>query len=382
MFVDTLVRQTLLPGAVGGPWHWFTTIDASYAFAAAPAALTWLSLIIAGLVVVGSILHSRTAWRSWAIFGMWVVGADIFPVIIGRVAAISPMFNATVLGLESRYVADAVAVLAICIGLAFWPLAAPALAHVPSSNPEPAGPVPVAAVPVGGQLRRTVATVLIGAFAASSIWSVQAYESVTTGGFVRTYIANARLALRLAPRGTVVVNAQVPPFVELGTFGTWANASTVIGDMARGESSARLRWIATPEGTFDHLMIFGADGRLHLAQVYGTGSPLRSGRECWKARNGHVAVPFLFAAPSGTRLLRFGYLLYSRYPGEVTVHYGASVRTVQLESGLHGEYLPESGPARRVVISWFAPTKLCVGDAEAGILVPSATGQTIPAIVP
>src|SRR6266851_5252081 len=60
MFVDTLVRQTLLPGAVGGPWHWFTTIDASYAFAAAPATLTWLSLIIAGLVVVGSILHSRT----------------------------------------------------------------------------------------------------------------------------------------------------------------------------------------------------------------------------------------------------------------------------------------------------------------------------------
>ncbi len=382
-FVSGLLRETFLPGAIGGPWHWYPVEGGSYAFSAPVSGLMWISWIVAALVVLASILFSRTAWRAWAILLGWLIAADMLPVIVGRVSDLT--FDPVVLGLESRYVADAVPVLAICIGLAFWPLTPSAVARPATAAPAPAA---MAALPASvsvaqvGQVTRTVAAVAVGAFVVSSLWSVQAYQDVTLGAVARTFITNARLALRQAPRGTQVLDTQVPPDIVLGSFGSWALASTVVGDMARGGPS-RLRWITTPYGTFDHLMMFGTDGRLHLAQMYAVGSPLRRpGQNCWAVRGGQVRIPFFTPTQAGTTVLRFGYLWYSRDRGLLTVDYGGVVKQVIVDPGLHGAYLPERGSARSVVISGFGSVRLCVGDAEAGILVPSATGPTIPATNP
>jgi len=118
-FISEMVKDTFVPGAIGGPWQWFPSGDAEYAYSAPPVALDWLSLIVAVAVVAGSIWSRRYAWRAWVILAAWLAAADIAPVLLGRISELGP----TVLGLETRYVADAVPVLAICVGLAFFPVA-------------------------------------------------------------------------------------------------------------------------------------------------------------------------------------------------------------------------------------------------------------------
>ena len=118
-FMGDLVKDTLLPGVLGGPWQWYVLPDSTYALAATSAFMASLSLAVAAVVIVVSVLRRRVAWRAWAILAVWVLAADMLPVILGRINAIAPI----ILGLETRYVADAAPVLAICVGLAFWPVA-------------------------------------------------------------------------------------------------------------------------------------------------------------------------------------------------------------------------------------------------------------------
>ena len=107
-----------MPGALGGPWRW-AVIGDGYAQASPPAALQQLSWGLALLIVVVSCVYRVRAWRAWAIIVGWIAVADVFPVVIGRLGVSQP----ALLGLQARYVTDAVSVLALCLGLAFLPLA-------------------------------------------------------------------------------------------------------------------------------------------------------------------------------------------------------------------------------------------------------------------
>ena len=117
-FVTTLTGTTLVPGAVGGPWHWSVLGDGN-AQASSPAALQQLSWALAVLVIAVSIAFRPRAARAWAILAGWILAADVLPVVIGRLGSADPR----VLGLQARYVTDVAAVLALCLALAFLPLA-------------------------------------------------------------------------------------------------------------------------------------------------------------------------------------------------------------------------------------------------------------------
>ena len=84
------MKESFLPGALGGPWQWLPTSDSSYSFAAPPTVLVWVSVIVAVVVIVVSVLVRRIAWRAWAILVLWIALADVLPVVIGRVDAFSP----------------------------------------------------------------------------------------------------------------------------------------------------------------------------------------------------------------------------------------------------------------------------------------------------
>jgi hypothetical protein len=118
--VTGLIKTTFVPGALGGPWRWFPS--GVQAFAAPPVVLVWLAVLAAATIVGVSIARRRTAWRAWAILAGWLALADLVPVIVGRSVLVDPRFR-VFLPLDTHYVADAVPVLAICLGLAFWPLA-------------------------------------------------------------------------------------------------------------------------------------------------------------------------------------------------------------------------------------------------------------------
>src|SRR5260221_12788607 len=84
---------------------------------------------------------------------------------------------------------------------------------------------------------------------------------MTTGQPAANYIANAEQAIERAPRGTAVLDGAVPDQVKDSSNGT----RVVIGPIRPG----KLHRIEHPSGTIDRLWMFGPDGRLHPAFVYG-----------------------------------------------------------------------------------------------------------------
>jgi hypothetical protein len=364
-FVSEIVKDTLLPGAVGGPWQWFPSPDAEYAYSAPPTALAWLAVLVAVGVAAASIWSRRHAWRAWALLAGWVAAADVAPVLLGRISELGP----TVLGLETRYVADAVPVLAVCLGLAFWPVA--------GQREDPRRHV---AAP-GSQAGRMVGAAAVGAFVIGSVWSVQAYQNVTSSVPDRVYIANARVAVADAPNGTVIADQPVPPALMLGIFGQDAYASRVIEPMESAAAARRISWTRRPDGTIDHLMVFGSDGRLHEAAVYGqTSAPSSVGRRCQKASHGQVVARFLVPSGAHSQVLRVAYLAAPAAGGAgMTVTYGGATQRLAVRPGLHSAYLPVHGSSDAVTVSGPAAAGLCVGEVQAGIIVPAGSGPVIPA---
>lgn len=196
----------------------------------------------------------------------WVAEADVAPVVISRLT-----WYPSLLALDTRYVADAVHVLAVCVGLAFIPLS---------------GLASEGRAPAGARSQRLV------------VWT-----GTQANG------ANVQQVVLLVPSGTPVVDSDLAGDV---TIAADSRASWVIGNISPGKS----RWIGVPDGTSNNLRMFGPDGRLYYTQVSGMGSPARpAGRKCWAARKGQVVIPFFTSprpaaqccgsATSGTRITRW-----------------------------------------------------------------------------
>jgi hypothetical protein len=267
-------------------------------------------------------------------------------------------------------VADAVPALAICLGLAFWPVAG--RSDAASRRWAEAGT---------SQTGRTVAAGVVGAFVIGSVWSAQAFENVTSSAQDRIFITDARVAVADAPSGTVIADEPVPASVMLASFGRDAYASRVVGPMESAASAARIRWTARPDGTIDHFLVFAADGRLHQAAVFGQASvPMAFGQSCQPRERGSVVVRFPAPTPARSQVLHIPYLASASVSGYyATVSYGTSSFVLTARPGLHDAYFTVRGSADSVTVSGPAVAGLCVGNMQAGIVAPSGSGPVIPA---
>ena len=367
-YSGALLRDTLIPGMLGGPWWWLPLGDGSYALASPPALFAWLAIIAMTVIIGASVLRRKVAWRSWAILAVWVAAADIVPVAIGRLNYLPPV----TFGMETRYVADAAPVIAICAALAFWPLAER------RTRPEPPRRT---LAELYADYRWRAAAALVGVFVVGSFWSNQIYAHDTSGRLAASYIANAKQAVQLAPRGSLVLDWPVPSGVVSGLFGRYHYASTVIGDLEQGKLAGKLRWLRShPVGTLDKLLIFGTDGRLYPATIVGTSSVTRTASQgCWPDSNGRIAVRFASRTSALAWELRLGYIWGSHTPGTITVRYGHTLRVLAVRYGLHSAYLPVKGSSvARVIVSGFGGSPICVGDAQAGTIGPDPFGPVLP----
>jgi hypothetical protein len=362
-----LVHRTLLPGLLGGPWHWYHTLGSVYAFSLPPAWLAWAATLVVLGIIVATIMTRPKAWRAWAILAVWVVLADMVPVIIGRlqVAGVATLFS-----METRYVADAVAALVVVIGLACWPLASPAEEGASASSRRREF--------FTGRWR-TVALAMVGVIAVSSVWSVQKFASLTRGAPAKTYVANATRALALAPSGTVILDRQVPPAVMLGIYHHESYASVVLGPLSH--RGAQIGWTVQPVGNIGRLKLFGSDGRLYPAAIFGSSTGKFPGaRDCVTPRRTRLVLSFPRPSVSYARVLRLDYKASPAMAGQtVTVTYGGLTRQLVLRSGLNNAYFTVSGSATDVVVQAQAGPGLCAYDAIAGFFVP-AVGGAIPAM--
>ena len=364
-FVTTLTGTTLVPGAVGGPWHWSVLGDGN-AQASSPAALQQLSWALAVLVIAVSIAVRPRAARAWAILAGWILAADVLPVVIGRLGSADPR----VLGLQARYVTDVAAVLALCLALAFLPLAGQ------EGGYRFAGPALAPARP-----GRIATAAVLAVFLAGSFWSLQSLTGLTDTRASRSYIATARAAVTKAPRGTLVADGPtLPAVMDPLLFLASGNTSRVVGAMARGPLAGRLTWLNPPRGLVPGLMMFNTQGQLQPAVLLGrsTGSPSSGGR-CWPLSLGTpISIPL-----SGP-LFRWTWtvgLVYNGPATEVNVRFGGQWAHATLPAGRHHYYVPLTGSGRAVDVELASPAAGgCLTGLTVGTWQPARSGPAIPRV--
>jgi hypothetical protein len=361
-FASTLVRTTLVPGLLGGPWRW---LSFGSVMTNPPVALQQLSWAVAALVVIASCAYRRRAWRAWAILFGWVIVADIAPVAIGRLSAGGPGF-ATLVGLQARYVTDTAAVFVLCLGLAFLPLAGETSG---SRFRLPAGTPPETGRAIARSARAATAVVL-AIFLAGSFWSLQSLEGISHTGAARSYIATARAAIAQAPRGAVIVDTPTPAMImNPYFFRPWGNTSYVIGAMARDHPARHLSWSASPYGVVPGLMIFDATGRLRPAVVAGPSSgPPPYGLHCWSMTSDGTSIPV------HTSLFRWPWTVRLDYDGPaaaLALRFGGNARsggrwaTVTLPAGAHAIYVPLVGAGNEITVRLAGTAPAVLGSAPA-----------------
>lgn len=355
-FASTLVRDTFVPGILGGPWRW--TGAGVYASANPPGVLAAASWVIAAIVIVVSVFYRPRAWRAWAILVGWLIVVDMVPVLLGR----SVFVPGVLLGLVTRYVWDATGILALCLGLAYLPLAGQARSDTAIRFYRPL---------------RTAAVCVLTAVVIGSVFSSNTYPADPGAAVGRSYVATARIALAQAPAGTVIVDDPVPSDVMGGAFfGHLAMASDLLGPLNNGQQKVRPRFVSTPHGTFSHLMEFDGWGRLEPAVVSGAASiPLAAGKACWPSHGGIMVVK-LTSAVQRARILQFDYL--SGHSGELTLQFGGRTIVYRYERGLNSAFFPLRASGSQVTIEAMTGRLPCVGDVKAGVLLPSGAGPAIP----
>jgi hypothetical protein len=326
----------------------------------------WLSWIAAIAVIAATIWYRRYAWRSWAILAAWILVADMVPVIIGRTTLQDPALT-VFLGLDTHYVDDAVPVLAICLGLAMWPV----VGQVDQGARRPALAIPTQAPPV-------MACIILTAFAIGSVYSVQTYVESTTSQPGRSFIATAGEALEEVPPGTVVVDGLAPPSVMASLLlGSGGYEDQVIGAMAPG----KVHWTSQPDGTIANLKLFTPDGRLWPAAIVGVYSRLTpKGDTCWPASQQYIYVPLNSVAnvTNGPWTLRMSYV--SPIAQQVSVFFGGHWMQLVLKRGESTAYLPVYGSGSQVTVMAQAPGNLCVGNVAVGIIFQNQSDTPVPAV--
>ena len=384
-FSWNLMRETLVPGLFGGPWSWFQAPSAAVAFAYPAAALSWIAVMLAGAIVIASVAIRTRAWRAWAILAAWIVLADIAPILLGRLATVG---YAQLLSLDTRYVADAAAVSALAVALAFWPAAQPQ----EQAEPPVAGPRHRQPEPFSNPAWRAVGLGLTGVLIIGSIWSVDKYQNVTalqnyTGN---VYLNNVKDALSDLPPGTVIYDQTMKNLVMASVYydtfrGSGSERQLVSNDgyqsvalapMESAKTKRDVRWTMSFDGTIDRLMFFTSLGTLKPLSINGVSAVPPGGASCARIRRGVATLRFPAPPSAGSGIVRIGYL--AGPPGAnqtVKFSYGSSSYTFAPERGLHSAYFSVQGSATRVSVTVPAGLGFCLGAAKAGNIDLSQAAQ-------
>ena len=324
----TMLRVSFVPAALGGPWRWLAP-GGDYGLAAETPILTQVTWVLAALIVGASLWYRRHALRSWLILAGWLLLADFGPVAIARLTELP----ASLLGASTYYLADSAPVLAVCVGLAFWPVIGeqdPYRVKRPRS-------VPLA----------VSAFALTGAFLAGSIWSGVTYLSSTSSARTRSYIDTARSALASAKPGTVILSAPTPWYVMYAGFrGSVTQTANVLGPLV--PERAGIRFVTVPDGPVANLMMFDGRGRLRPALDVGASSvrPARS-RTCWQVRSEATRIPL------SATVFRYAWIIQLSYSGPATtleLELGKAVKDVVLPAGQRGISIPVTGAGSAVMV--------------------------------
>jgi hypothetical protein len=352
-FARRLLGQTLPVTAVGGPQTWMSVGTLDYAVAAPSIGLVVGAWTVIAAVIGLSVWLRRRALRAWSILFAYVVVTDVVPVALGRV---NEQF-ADLLGMESRYVAEAAPLLAICLGLAFLPLVGEADPYRRT-------------LPESWQATPLIAGMCLAAFAMHSVWSGQAYTQTVRADRVRAYMGNARESLDQVPAAIQIYERQVPDWVQSGLAGEYAKTSRVLAPLA----SEHIRWkMRNPQPARDPLT-FDDQGLLvpmDVADLATWAPPGHRDTGCWKMTGGTGTATLSRSLSAATYVARFDYIAAaSGHQAEVRLGSGLPT-TLTLDKGVNLVYFPVAGPAQTATIRVLTPgASLCPTRLRIGTAIP------------
>lgn len=351
-FAGRLIFQTFVPGVFGGPWQWYAPQQNSYGWATPAGSAVWLTCIAMALVVLGTVRYRARAERAWLILLGWLVVADAAPMIVGRLNALTYP-TVVVFAQDTRYVADAVPVLALCVALAFIPLE---------------GETDPLRRPVRFPSVRRLAGVAAGAaIVIASLVSTRQYTGFLKGGEAQAYLSNARQALRSGQSLRGFVDTYAMPDMILNSLGEVGYASQVLAPLADG---AQRQVLVSGAVALNNAVAFAPDGRLlPLVDATDPSQPLGPSGGFGQCAGGSGPTSITVSLPKSLDwslyVVRLDFTDGS--PSSVTFGFGLGSRTLQLPSSLHRAYFDIIGNGNTVVFSNIASASgFCVSRVSVG----------------
>ncbi|GAB2446490.1 hypothetical protein GCM10027187_10780 [Streptosporangium sandarakinum] len=349
--ISLLLGRTFPSGAVGGPVSWTPTPAGGLA---APSgfvvALSWAVLAV---TVVATLVYRRRAHRAWLTLTGYLVFADAIPTVIARGSYLG------LVGAETRYVADAALVLAVCLGCALLPVEGETGAY---RRP----------LPERSSLA-LVAGLTAGAYLVLSVFSVEAYRATLNGQRVRAYLDTAAAELAAAPDTAVIYPAPVPPDIVLPVNGERRLTDRLLAPLARPVLRARM---AHPEPTED-ARVFNREGRLVRMNVAPGFFAARGPDErCMRTLLGAMSFPD--AVSFGGRATVGGLSYSADRPASVTVEVGGERTVLSLRKTAMGlVQFPVHGIGRGMRIEMNDPeAPVCVIAVALGAPAPEGEGPS------
>jgi hypothetical protein len=342
-FLWELLGKTFATTVLGGPWRWFAGAD--WGVASPPLPVVIASIVTFAAVVAVTAYYRRRAGLAWAVLLGYVLVADALPVLWGRVHLLGSFA-----GTDTRYVADAVPLIALVVGLVLLPLPGEA---------EPYRRALPARERVSG-----ICGAALGLFVGASLVTVTLFTGYLGADRRHNYIETARAELAKAAPDAVIYDRLVPSDVLPSTYKTYSLTSRVLGAMATPQLRARMQ---APPAALDG-MVFDDQGRLRPVDVQGIPLVPTTRDRCWPVTNGTVQVPLdnRDSRMEGI-LVRLGYA--ARANTTVTLWMGDRATDVELRAGLGRVFMLAAPGADRIVVQDMPPG-VCIGDVTPGQAVP------------
>ena len=347
------VLRTLVPGMLGGPWGW-ADFGPGGALSDSPQILDWLSWTVVLVLVVASLAVRRRAGGAWLALAVYVLGS-LASLGFTRLPLVG-----TILGLQTRYIGDALLPAVVVVGVAICPLRG-------ETHP---WRLPASATDAVRRHRRTALGVVAAGTAVaciSGVVSTYAYRGYATDPRTRDFLATAKRSLQELPPEGQVYDSNLPAPILGVFFGSYDRAprfvAPLVSEKERRDLYSRTSWT--------NPYVFDPTGRLLPMRVEGIGTFPGPREGCgWRVLPGStVRVPLAAEAFKWPWSVRLGYIASAR--GEVTVELGTARRTVPLRRGLHQVVFQLTGRGDALVFrDVSAGTVLCMGDAQVGNPVP------------
>lgn len=341
---SVMIGDAFATGILGGPWRWNTQFPPT-SLADAPTWMGHLAWVVIVMVMLYAWLTRRRAMRAFTMIGIYVLALYAM-VLVSRATVIG-----AALGAEYRYLTDAVAVVALGLGLAFLHLPGASESSVPRT------------VPLIGVLVRPVhVIVLVALVAGSGLWSSWTYaknfSELNRGRAFSEHYASQVAAVApvdLAP-GDVpdsAISKLVWPEEALQRL------TDLLGAPARFPETSRRLGVVTEDGSIHTALID--------AGVTNTPGPAP---DCgWRIEDGSLRVPLTGEAFPWTWWMRIGYL--SGSDSQVTIRAGSTTVHTEIKKGLHSLYVKTQGGFDNVYIGGLdEDVTMCVDRIEVGKVVP------------